>query len=78
MATNSIERRKALQAKVGVFGVGFWKYWDQFEGLLDELHEKQKTLRGKLEKLNVQVHDFGMVDDAESPYALVPRLKAAD
>jgi len=73
-----IERRKPLQANVGVFGVGFWKYWDQFEGLLEEMHEKQNKFIGKLEKLDVQVSDFGLVDDAESAYALVPRLKAAN
>jgi L-arabinose isomerase len=78
MDTYRIERRKALQARVGVFGVGFWKYWDQFEGLLEEMHEKQNKLIGKLENLNVQVHDFGMVDDAESAYELVPKLKAAN
>jgi L-arabinose isomerase len=78
MDSNSIDRRKPLQANVGVFGVGFWKYWDQFEGLLEEMHEKQKKFISKLEKLDVQIHDFGMVDDAESAYALVPKLKAAN
>jgi len=78
MDSISIERRKPLQANVGVFGVGFWKYWDQFEGLLEEMHEKQNKFIRKLEKQNVQVHDFGLVDDAESAYALVPKLKAAN
>jgi L-arabinose isomerase len=72
-----IERRKPLKAHVGVFGVGFWKYWDQFEGLLEEMHEKQAKFIRKLEKQDVQIHDFGMVDDAESAYALVPKLQAA-
>jgi len=78
MEPMKIERRKALQANVGVFGVGFWKYWDQFEGMLDEMHEKQNKFIRKLEKLDVQIHDFGLVDDAESAYALVPKLKAAN
>ena len=78
MDSNSIERRKPLQANVGVFGVGFWRYWDQFEGLLEEMQEKQNKFIGKLEKLDVQLYDFGMVDDAESAYALVPKLKAAN
>jgi len=78
MESKTIERIKPLQANVGVFGVGFWKYWDQFEGLLEEMQEKQNKLIRKLEKLNVQIHDFGMVDDAESTYALVPKLKAAN
>jgi len=78
MESNSIQRRKPLQANVGVFGVGFWKYWDQFEGLLEEMHEKQNKFIKKLEKLDVQVHDFGLVDDAESAYDLVPKLKSAN
>jgi L-arabinose isomerase len=73
-----IPRRKPLQANVGVFGVGYWKYWDQFEGLLDEMHRKQEIFIGKLKKHNVQVFDFGLVDDAESAYALVPKLQAAN
>ena len=78
MKAKQIERRKPLQAHIGVFGVGFWKYWDQFEGMLDDMHDKQAKFIRKLEKLDVQIHDFGMVDDAESTYALVPKLKAAN
>jgi L-arabinose isomerase len=78
MESRFIPRRKPLQANIGVFGVGFWKYWDQFEGLLDEMHDKQNSFIAKLKNLDVQVHDFGLVDDAESAYKLVPRLKAAD
>ena len=73
-----IPRIKPLQANVGVFGVGYWKYWDQFDGLLDEMHRKQKIFVEKLEKSNVRVFDFGLVDDAESAYALVPKLQAAN
>ena len=73
MESKTIERRKPLQANVGVFGVGFWRYWDQFEGLREEMNEKMNKFIGKLEKLDVQVYDFGMVDDAESAYTLVPK-----
>jgi L-arabinose isomerase len=78
MKAKQIQRRKPLRANVGVFGVGFWKYWDQFEGMLDDMHDKQARFIRKLEELDVQIHDFGMVDDAESTYALVPKLKAAN
>jgi len=73
-----IPRRKPLQATIGVFGVGYWKYWEQFEGLLDEMHRKQKIFVEKLKGSGVQVFDFGLVDDAQSAYALVPKLKAAN
>ena len=73
-----ITRRKPLQANIGVFGVGYWKYWEQFEGLLDEMHRKQNIFIDKLKNYNVKVFDFGLVDDAESAYALVPKLQAAN
>jgi len=78
MATNIISRRKPLQANIGVFGVGYWKYWEQFNGLLDELQAKQKKFIEKLKVSDVHVVDFGMVDDAETAYDLVPKLKAAN
>jgi L-arabinose isomerase len=78
MGTNKISRRKPLQANIGVFGVGYWKYWDQFDGLLDELKIKQKKFIEKLADSNVHVVDFGLVDDAQAAYDLVPKLKAAN
>jgi L-arabinose isomerase len=78
MGTNIISRRKPLQANIGVFGVGYWKYWEQFDGLLDELQTKQEKFIEKLKVSDVHVIDFGMVDDAESAYDLVPKLKAAN
>ncbi len=73
-----IPRRKPRTARVGVFGVGFHVYWDQFEGLLDELRGKLATFVAKVEARGVEAIDFGIVDDAQSAYAVLPRLKAAD
>jgi L-arabinose isomerase len=78
MENSMIPRRKALSANIGVFGVGYWKYWEQFEGLLEELIDKQHVFVKMLHKHDVNVIDFGMVDSAESAYALVPKLKAAN
>lgn len=72
-----IVRRKKSPAKVGVFGVGYFKYWPQFDGLLEELNQKQRDFIHKLEKMDVEVIDLGMVDNATSAYEMVPRLKAA-
>jgi L-arabinose isomerase len=78
MENSMIPRRKALTANIGVFGVGYWKYWEQFEGLLEELIDKQHVFVKMLHKHDVNVIDFGMVDSAESAYALVPKLKSAN
>ena len=73
-----IPRRKPLAAHIGVFGVGHHTYWSQFDGLLDEMHKKLDIFVKKVESNGVKVTNFGMVDNAESAYALIPRLKAAD
>jgi L-arabinose isomerase len=78
MPSIRVSRRKPRTARVGVFGVGFHAYWPQFDGLLDELRAKLAALVGKVESHGVEVLDFGIVDDAESAYALLPRLKGAD
>jgi len=58
--------------------VGYHVYWNQFPGLLDELHAKLDVLANKVGSAGVNVHCFGMVDKAQDAYALVPRLKSAD
>ena len=73
-----IVRRNQTVAKIGVFGVGYYKYWSQFEGLLDALKAKQDVFLKKLEKHEVEVIDFGIVDNVKSAYDLVPVLKAAN
>lgn len=73
-----IVRRKQTVARIGVFGVGYYKYWSQFEGLLDALKAKQDVFLKKLEKHEVEVIDFGIVDNVKSAYDLVPVLKAAN
>lgn len=74
----SIKRREESVPRIGVFGVGYFKYWPQFDGLLDDLLEKQRVFIDKLGRNAVEVVDFGMVDDAQTAYELVPKLKAAD
>lgn len=73
-----IPRRKPLFARVGIFGVGHRTYWDQFPGLLEEMHDKLRTLEEKLEPLHVEVQNFGVIDSAQPAYALRDRLKAAN
>ncbi len=73
-----IKRRKKRTANIGIFGVGFHKYWPQFDGLLDELKRKLHIFVERVKSHEVEVTDFGIVDDAASAYDLLPRLKAAD
>ncbi|MHC4580823.1 MAG: L-fucose/L-arabinose isomerase family protein, partial [Planctomycetota bacterium] len=73
-----VPRRKKRTANVGIFGVGFHKYWPQFDGLLDELKHKSNIFVDRVRNCEVEVTDFGIADDARSAYALLPKLKAAD
>ncbi len=49
--------------KIGLFGIGLYTYWDQFEGLQDRLVGYQKKIAGKIADFEVEVVDAGMVDD---------------
>ena len=73
-----IQRRKPLTANVGLFAVGHHTYWKQYEGLLDELMGYHGEIKEKIESHSVTVTDFGMTDDAQTAYAMVRRIKAAD
>jgi L-arabinose isomerase len=74
------EIKKKTVPRIGVFGVGYFKYWDQFEGLLESLNDKQLVFIEKIKntKVNVDIIDFGLIDNVQAAYELVPRLKAAN
>ena len=73
-----VKRRNKRTANIGIFGVGFHKYWPQFEGLLDELKGKLNIFINKVKANDVQVTSFGIADDAASAYVILSKLKAAD
>ena len=53
-----ITRRKKRTARIGIFGVGFHKYWSQFDGLLDEMRRKLDVFTGKVRTHEVEVTNF--------------------
>src|SRR5690606_36991780 len=73
-----IDRRKQLTARVGILSVGHHVYWDQFEGLLDDMHAKSTVLERKVASHGVEVVNFGLADEAQSAYAALPKIRAAD
>ncbi|MFT4154436.1 hypothetical protein [Parafilimonas sp.] len=75
----SISRRQSHSpARIGVFGVAYYKYWAQFEGLLEDMYKKQQYFIEKIETRAVEVIDFGLIDTVQKAYELVPKLKAAN
>ncbi|MDO8543890.1 MAG: L-fucose/L-arabinose isomerase family protein [Opitutaceae bacterium] len=77
-AAPRIARRKPRTARIGVFGVGHHTYWEQFPGLRTEMLAKIDVLVGRVAATGVTVTNFGLIDQAQGAYALVPQLKAAD
>lgn len=73
-----IDRRKPLNANVAVISIGLDTYWEQFPGLLDDMHKKTASFINKLKANQVTPINFGMVDNAEAAYAVVPKILAAD
>ncbi|WP_423129246.1 L-arabinose isomerase family protein [Gaoshiqia sp. Z1-71] len=65
-------------ARIGIFGVGYDKYWDQFPGLLDELMHKHEVILQKFSDKGPTIIDFGMVDNPAKAYAAVKELEAAN
>ncbi|MFD0864440.1 L-fucose/L-arabinose isomerase family protein [Tessaracoccus lubricantis] len=53
-------------------------YWDQFEGLLDDMHAKSAVLERKVAAHGVEVVNFGLIDEAQSAYSVLPKIRAAD
>ena len=72
------QNARSTSIRIGVFGVGYERYWDQFPGLLDELLEKHTTIIEKIPDQNVTIIDFGMVDNAAKAYELVKLIEAAN
>ncbi|HRR05752.1 MAG TPA: hypothetical protein P5105_00580, partial [Victivallales bacterium] len=73
-----IPRIKKLYAKIGVLGVGHQVYWNQFDGLLEEMHRKQNVLIEKLKLNKVDTINLGLIDNAKSAYAKIPEIKSSD
>lgn len=74
----TLARRRPLNARIGTFAVGLDVYWPQFPGLLEDLMGWHREFIGQVAAHQVEVQDFGMVDNAAAAAAALPRIKAAD
>lgn len=66
------------KVKIGLFGIGLDTYWDQFDGLLDNLKKYQAQIKEKIEGFGVKVIDAGMVDNPDKARDAAILLKTAD
>ena len=67
-----------MKTKVGLFGIGLDTYWDQFDGLLDNLVRYQSFIHEKIGKFGVEVVDAGMVDNPIKAREAADFLKVND
>ena len=66
------------EVRIGVFGVGFDKYWDQFPGLYEELLSKLDTFIDKIPKAPYTVVNFGIIDNSQKAYKAVKEIESAN
>ena len=72
-----IMRKKPRNAKIGIFAVSHSTYDGQFPGLYDNLNKYHSDLVSIIEKNEVEVVDFGMIDTSEKAYKAVPEMQGA-
>jgi len=73
-----IERKNKRTAKIGIFAVAHATYWDQFEGLLDNIMKYHNDFCQMTKDNDVEVVDFGMVDSSEKAFQCAKAINGAD
>ena len=72
-----IMRKKPRNAKIGIFAVSHSTYDGQFPGLYDNLNKYHSDLVSIIEKNEVEVVDYGMIDTSEKAYKALPEMQGA-
>ena len=73
-----MDRVDIKKGKIGVFAVAHATYWAQFSGLEDNIMKYHKDFIDKTEKLGAEVVDFGMVDESQKAFDVIPKILAED
>lgn len=73
-----IKRKQKRNARIGIFAVAHATYWNQFEGLFDNIMKYHHDLCEMTRKNDVEVIDFGMIDSSEKAYAAVAEIQSAN
>lgn len=78
MIEKCADANQSSKTRIGVFGVGYDKYWEQFAGLYDEMLQKQEKFIHKIPASGIDVIDFGVVDSPLKAYEVVKQLESAN
>ena len=71
-------RIKPLTARIGILGVGHHTYWEQFEGLLEEMQNKLSEFDRIVKANDVVTTNLGISDCAETAHDVIPKISAAN
>ena len=66
------------KAKIAIVGLGHYIYFDQFEGLREELMQKSEDFKKYIDSSACDVLDLGYVDCVDNSFEAVKRLKKED
>jgi len=64
--------------KAGIFSIGLDTYWDQFDGLLDNLNGYHNQIKERISGYGVDIVDAGMVDNVEKARGAADLFKQGD
>jgi L-arabinose isomerase len=64
--------------KAGIFSIGLDTYWEQFDGLLDNLNGYHAHIRDRISGMGIDVIDAGMVDNPEKAGVAATLFKTED
>ena len=70
-----IERKAKRSARIGTFAVVHEVYFEQFEGLRENLEGYHRDFIAMLEKNDVEVVDYGIVGNNTASYEVAARMK---
>ena len=63
------------EIKIGLYGIGLDTYWDQFDGLKENLLGYQATVKSRIEAAGADVVDLGLIDNPVASKAAGERFR---
>ena len=66
------------KAKIAIVGLGHYIYFEQFQGLREELRQKSEAFKNYIDPASCDLIDLGYVDRVEDSFDAVRKLKKED
>src|SRR4030042_1396912 len=70
--------KDSFPLKIGLFGIGLDAYWPQFKGLKERLEGYLKEVSRKLESLDAEIVNLGLIDNPVSALAAGHKFRSED